>query len=897
MSVIFLLARSWASQQRVRTWLVVAAIALAAGLVVFTVSAYRAALERSTGLAANMLGPYELVIMPQIAMQPTISDATVQELMRDPAIAKVVRTQIVYGDIEDAKDTTYYDSWRAAFIATPDGSIPVPIAAGRMPTTRSDGIEGVLSGGLARRWRVNVGDELPMQGPGGEQKLTIVGVTDELLSHNQASGVFITADALRTLTAGTIATDRLYVDVRNASEIPELVKKWKEQLAAATPPALVHDVQDFAAELGTDKIIKNLRMMASGAAVIVLLAALFIVYTAMAAGADERRRQLALLRTIGMTRGQVLLAVLGESLWLALLGCAVGVPCGWILLQGLAIAQPSLFGRWIMPDIHGVIIGLVVICGSVLTAGLLPAYAASRVKPVEAMSLIAEERRSDHFNLRACIGVVTFITAIILFSSSGSGSVAQSVACTVSGFVLLVISLFALVSVIIRVCERIIGPVIARIYALPPGLLQHQSGSHLTRASGMLLTIAVCLGFSVVMNIWGRTMVTPFLPSPELPEQVISILPGGVPPSDAGAVAKIEGFDAQRVLPLIAEQTMLGPTLLAQTGSGLDELYVQFMGVELSALAQGKNPLLPIVNEGGGDFAAQLAALATPGACLVPSSFARRFNLQVGDRFQVHPCNGSNQLVELHIAGFAALPGWQWITKMGRMRTLDGKPMAVLLMSPATAKLLGIESVRHWLADTTPAFDHAKARAALQVLANKHADNFSSAHFGFGEQSKPSVKMIATGEVARRMNERSNEVIWVLGAIPLAGLLVAVLGVANAVAAGIRARRWEFGVLRAIGLERQHAHGLIVAETLIITTAAGVLCVVFGMAAAWAAIDMSLRAFNTGTGAPPLIIPLLDIVIAWTITTVVCVIAAWWPARRLAQATPLALLQAGRAAM
>jgi putative ABC transport system permease protein len=896
MSVIILLARSWASQQRVRTWLVVAAIALAAGLVVFTVSAYRAALERSTGLAANMLGPYELVIMPQIALQPTMSETTVQELLRDPAIAKVVRTQMVYGDIEDAKDTTYYDSWRAAFIAAPDGSIPVPIATGRAPTTRSDAIEGVLSGGLARRWRVNVGDELPMQGPGGEQKLTIVGVTDELLSHNQASGVFITADALRTLTAGTTATDRLYVDVRHASEVAAVAQKWKQKLATATPPALVHDVQDFAAELGTDKIIKNLRMMASGAAVIVLLAALFIVYTAMAAGADERRRQLALLRTIGMTRGQVLLAVLGESLWLALLGCVVGVPMGWILLQGLAVAQPNLFGGWIMPDMHGVVIGLVVICGSVLSAGLLPAFAASRVKPIEAMSLIAEERRSDHFHLRAIIGLVTFIAAMILFSFSGNGSVAQSVACTVSGFVLLVISLFALVSVIIRVCERVIGPVIARLYALPPGLLQHQSGGHLTRASGMLLTIAVCLGFSVVMNIWGRTMVTPFLPSPELPEQVISILPGGVPPSEAGAVAKIEGFDAQRVLPLVAEQTLIGPKLLAMTSGGLDEIYVQFLGVEISALAQGEKPLMPVVSEGG-DFSQQLKQLATPGACLVPSSFARRFNLHVGDRFQVHPCNGSNQLVELHIAGFAALPGWQWITKMGRMRTLDGKPMAVLLMSPATANLLGIESVRHWLADTTPAFDHAKARAALQVLANKHADNFSSAHFGFGEQSKPSVKMIATGEVARRMNERSNEVIWVLGAIPLAGLLVAVLGVANAVAAGIRARRWEFGVLRAIGLERQHAHGLIVAETLIITTAAGVLCVVFGMAAAWAAIDMSLRAFNTGTGAPPLIIPWLDIVIAWLITTVVCVIAAWWPARRLAQATPLTLLQAGRAAM
>ncbi len=896
MSVIFVLARAWASQHRVRTVLVVAAIALATGLVVFTVSAYRAAIERSAGFAADMMGPYEIVVMPQIAMQPTISEATSTELAQDPAVERVVRTQVIYGDIEDAKNTTYYDSWRAAFIAAPDGVIPIPLANGRAPTTHAAHIEGVISGGLARRWRVEIGDQLPMQGPGGEQQLVIVGVTDELLSHKQASGVFITNEALKTLSSGTKPTDRLYIDLKKEASSSAVLASWSKKLAALSPPAVGYDVQDFAAELGTDKIIANIRNMAGAAAAIVLLAALFIVYTAMNAGADERRRQLALLRTIGMTRGQVLLAVMCESLWLALLGCAVGVPLGWLVLQSLAIIQPALFGGWIMPDAGGILVGMFVTCGSVMIAGLLPAYAASRVKPIEAMSGLAHTPRQNTGIIRTSFGMVTFIGAWVLFFIADGGSITRSVTCTVSGFILLVLSLFAVVPVLIQCCDRVIGPIIARVCVLPAGLVQHQNGAHLSRASGMLLTIAVCLGFSVVMNIWGRTMVTPFLPSPNLPEQVISILPGGVPAADAHAVAQIPGFNAQRVLPIVAEQTLISPKLMAMTSGGLDEIYIQFLGIDPQALVQTKDPLLPLESEGG-HIEKQLAALATPGTCLVPSSFARRFNLKEGDIFQVHSCNGSNTLIDLKIAGFASLPGWQWITRMGRMRTLDGKPTAVFIMSPATAAQLGVSSYRHWLADTTPAFEHAAARNALQALANKHAASFESAHFGFGEQSKPSVKMIATGEVARRMRERSDEVIWVLGAIPLAGLIVAMLGVANAVAAGIRARRWEFGVLRAIGLERQHALALIIAETLVITIAAGVLCIIFGMTAAWAAIDMSLRAFNTGTGAPPLVLPWIDIAIAWIITITMCVIAAWLPARRLASATPLTLLQAGRSAM
>ena len=896
MSAPFLLARSWAGQHRVRTALVVAAIALATSLVVFTVSAYRAAIDRSASFAVDMMGPYEMVVMPRIAMQPTINNILEQQLIADPDIARVVRTQVVYGDIEDAKDTTYYDSWRAAFIATMDNSIPVPVATGRMPTTQTDCIEGVLSGGLAQRWRIGVGDDMPMTGPGGQRLLRIVGVTAELLSHNQASGVFITPAALRDLTAGTQATDRLYVDLRSQATTTATMARWRERFAAATPPVNGNDVQDFATELGTDKLIGNIRMMAGGAAIIVLLAALFIVYTAMAAGADERRRQLALLRAVGMTRLQVVMAVLLESLCLAALGCAVGVPLGWFMLQGLALAKPALFGGWITPDIGGLLVGVLVTCLSVLVAGILPAWAAGRVKPIEAMSLIAQQNATVGLGVRAIIAVITLISAIALFAIGQGGSVAMSIASTVSGLVLLAISLLVVVPVAIRICERVIGPLIARVFALPPALLQHQQGAHLARASGMLLTIAVCLGFSVIMNVWGRSMVTPFLPSPELPEQVISLLPGGVPPESAGEVALLPGLNPKRVLPLVAEQTMVGPQLMSMTKGGMDEIYVQIIGVDPQALAPGADSMLPIQSEGG-DLTAQLAALNQPGACLVPSSFARRFNLQVGDKFPLMNCSGGSKPIDMQIVGLASLPGWQWITKMGRMRTLDGKPTAVLLMSPATMKLLGVESVRHWLADTTPNFDHAILRAQLQVLANKHAEKFESAHFGQGEQSRPSVKMIGTGEVARRMRARSDEVIWVLGAIPLAALIIAVLGVANAVAAGIRARRWEFGVLRAIGLERRHAQALILAETFIITTTAGVLCIVFGIITAWAAIDISLRLFNTGTGAPPLALPWLDIVIAWVITTVICLLAAIIPARRLAQATPLTLLQEGRATM
>jgi len=237
--------------------------------------------------------------------------------------------------------------------------------------------------------------------------------------------------------------------------------------------------------------------------------------------------------------------------------------------------------------------------------------------------------------------------------------------------------------------------------------------------------------------------------------------------------------------------------------------------------------------------------------------------------------------MRLEIAALASLPGWQWVTKMGRMRSFGGKPTAPVLMSRATVAALGVERVRHWLADTAADVDLAAVRAELQTIADAHAGDYQHAHFGPGRVDEPSVKTIATGEVARRMRERSNAVIWVLGAIPLA----------NAVAAGIRARRREFGLLRSVGLEARQTRRVLLAEVVLITATAGVVSIGYGILAAWGAIALSLQLFGAGTGLPDLVIPWLDLAVAWLVTLGAALAAAWFPATALYRQRPVALLR------
>ena len=895
MSATRQLAWAWARQHRGRAVLTAGAIALAVSLVVFTVSGYRAALDRTTAFAREIMGPYDLVVAPKFAIDPVIGASLETELRADPAVAQVDRVAVAWGDIEDVHDSTYYETWRTAFLGTQRTEPPVELASGSWLDQNSTALVGVVAGGLASRWKVGVGDELPTHVRGGSHTITVIGVTSEQLAHGETSGVWVTPATAQTLAGQMQPAARLFVSLHDRKQADHLRDTWHQRGAEADPPVVVRAQADIASDLGADSAIKRLPKMGGSAAAIAVLAAIFIVYATASAGADERARQLAMLRTIGATRGQVAALVLWETLALALIGAAAGCILGTLELLALGVAKPDLFPTPPLPGLVGIAAGIAAACGAAIAAGLAPALAATRCDPVTAMAAAHTAATGPKPGLwRWPVGLTLVIGAAMVVASKPGGSPAVAGAAAGIGLLALAIAALVLAAPVAALVHRLAGAALASWAQVPPDLLAQQAAARSGRSAGTVLTLAVCLGLSVTMNVWGRTMVIPFLPSPQLPDVAISILPAGLPPEAADEVAKAPGLIADRVLPLTVEQTLLGRSVLAK-GGGARDGWVQIIGLQPQRSLSGDDPLMPAVYESGGASEA-IALLAQPGTCLVPPSLLDQLGLKIGDELPIMALGNSQAEVGLVIGGTASIPGWHWVTKLSRMRTMGGKPLAPVIVSDTTAQQLGISSVRHWFADVGADYDRAALRAHLTTLGNAHAGEYSDAHFGPAFAKGVTVKAIATSDVRDRIQTQSDKVIWVLGAIPLAALIVAVLGVANAVAAGVRARSWELGVLRAIGLEAKHTQRLIVIEAGLLALAAAVLSIVLGILAAWTAIAVSVQAFNAGGTLPPLIIPWLDIVIATAITTAVTVAAAWIPARRVARHEVLGLLQAGRAA-
>jgi putative ABC transport system permease protein len=144
--------------------------------------------------------------------------------------------------------------------------------------------------------------------------------------------------------------------------------------------AIEKEIKDGSTSQG---LFNNLLMGFMGLGLLVGIAALGVI---AARSVVERRQQIGMLRALGFQRGQVRLAFLIESSFVALLGIGLGVALGAALSVGIvdSFAEQISGIRYTVPwGTLGVIVGVAYLA-SLLTT-FLPARQASKVYPAEAL--------------------------------------------------------------------------------------------------------------------------------------------------------------------------------------------------------------------------------------------------------------------------------------------------------------------------------------------------------------------------------------------------------------------------------------------------------------------------------------------------------------------------------
>lgn len=273
----------------------------------------------------------------------------------------------------DAKVDVEGRSMTAWSHAPVSGTVERTLLAGRVPASADEAILGAAS---ARLVGAGVGDVVELATAADVVELTVVGVglLPEIPAHSSYDeGVWLTADGF----------ERLGLE---AGEGPILL------IAAdgADPEALGARVAEAGFALDEPLLPSATKSLGGVRSLPVALAG-FLVVLAVAALAHSlwstvrrRARDLAVLRTFGLTPGQVRTAVAAQATAVAAVGVVVGVPVG--VLVGRAVwrwvahALPILYADpWALTVV--LVVPAALLLANVI--GLRPASVAARQRPAE----------------------------------------------------------------------------------------------------------------------------------------------------------------------------------------------------------------------------------------------------------------------------------------------------------------------------------------------------------------------------------------------------------------------------------------------------------------------------------------------------------------------------------
>jgi len=116
-----------------------------------------------------------------------------------------------------------------------------------------------------------------------------------------------------------------------------------------------------------------------------LILGLIVVANAMLLAVNERKLEIAVRRCEGATRGQIVLQFMVEGAVFTTAGSCIGIPLGIVLAWARATVSPASLLSWAVPWGEAAVIFAVVCAGGML-AGLLPAWRAARLDPVEVLA-------------------------------------------------------------------------------------------------------------------------------------------------------------------------------------------------------------------------------------------------------------------------------------------------------------------------------------------------------------------------------------------------------------------------------------------------------------------------------------------------------------------------------
>jgi len=663
------------------------------------------------------------------------------------------------------------------------------IVAGRFLPPDPDAYEIVLVEDYADDKQVQVGDDFQVLAPERVEALRVVGLMTKEGPGRLNNGAF---GVIPLKTAQEIFRRIDDLDQIDIVAVPEAASGPGLDNLKARLQARLDDsyAVTYPAARGrrVTEMLDGYQIGLNFFSVIALFVGAFLIYNAFSMTVVERTREIGMLRTVGMTRRQVMAQVLTQAAILGAIGSALGVGTGLLLSKGLIRGMELLLAQEVSqvnvpPDdwAVSVLVGVSV----TLFAATIPAWQASRISPLEAVRIRGRSGESWIIRRGWTIGAMLLVLSYsiqyhIRLPSTVEGSLSHLVPLG------LLLGGTLLIPVSVAAWERLARPWVRRIYGS-----EGQLGSRNTRRAKLRTTLTVAalmVGVAMILSIRAvtgafeddlRTWLENYIGGDlyvhsslqmriELGRRLEAV-------EGVAAAAPIRYFDVKRQKP----------------DGGNEEL--SFMAVEPSSYRRVTSFVFA-ANQGEPDRL--LDRLEQGGAVFISSVLSEKYGLKQGDTVRLRTRRGEMDfevaaiVVDFYNRGMVVQGSWR---DMRRHFKLDDVSAFLVKVQPGYS----VDGVRDRIDDL-----YGKRRH-LTIESN---ETLSTQAFALLAQTGSLFDVLA-----------------------LIAMIVAALGVINTLTMNVLERTQEIGMLRSLGMTRSQVAKMILAESGMMGLIGAVFGLIFGV--------------------------------------------------------------------
>lgn len=462
--------------------------------------------------------------------------------------------------------------------------------------------EVVLEENFALARDVKIGDDVRLLSSGGRQKFRVIGMIRATSYARATAGGMAYVD-LATAQQMFFRGDKKYSSIQiltpeeQAAEVAERINAQLPPGTRAEPPA------------GRSAVLAQTmhptEQGLSVAVVFVTLLAAFMVFNTFMMNVSERRRQMAIIRAVGGTRGQLFAILIQESLFLGVIGTLIGIFAGYwgtafatfVLGRALEVDFPiAELTPWIA--IKASLFGV----GIAVAGAIYPAWRASKLTPLEAMMPLAPtDDERTHIGPIAIGIVLVSVGGVLLYLTMEEY---LPINYGVYPALLILIGLVVLAeTLLVNIFASVVSKMIKPFFGVSASLARRQIERHQTRSaltSGVLfIAAATGVGLShvildTVANVrdwYKRTIIGDFYIRVALPD----FASGESPETPAEFNEKLDALDPRR---LMHRKERLHQQIIEESSAGNMEAVSRLHDQEIALDEQLRNSPVASIDRG-----------------------------------------------------------------------------------------------------------------------------------------------------------------------------------------------------------------------------------------------------------------------------------------------------------